>query len=84
MVRMTMPLLLTVMELPHMTLLVSKGQKPVTLIHIEVCLYFNNCRNCKNSIKLAIVVVPTDVTIIAIVIKTAVVIQTVTVTAMAS
>ena len=34
--------------------------------------------------ELAIVEVPTDVTIIAIVIKTAVVIQTVTVTAMAS
>ena len=67
-----------------MTLLVSKSQKPVTLIHIEVCLYFNNCRNYKTVSELAIVVVPTDVTIIAIVIKTAVVIQTVTVTVMAS
>ena len=46
-----MPLSLTVMDLPHMTLLFSKSQKPVTLIHIEVCLYFNNCRNCKNSIR---------------------------------
>lgn len=40
-----MALLLTVMGLPNMTLSVSKGQKPVTLIQIEVGLYFNTSRN---------------------------------------
>ena len=49
MVRLMIPLMLIAMGLPHMKLLISKGQKTVRLIHIEVCLYRNNCRNRKNS-----------------------------------
>ena len=49
MVRLMIRLMLIAMGLPHMKLLISKGQKTVSLIHIEVCLYRNNCRNRKNS-----------------------------------